>query len=48
VIPKFDQQCHYKIAHGYHWVNAGACQPLTSRGNLAPLPRENGFSPESG
>jgi hypothetical protein len=33
VILKFDQRCHYKIAHGYHWVNAGAFQPLTSRSN---------------
>jgi hypothetical protein len=45
VILKFDQRRHYKIAHGYHWVNAGAYQPLTSRFWLSVvlhLPRRNG------
>ena len=49
MILKFDQRCHYKIAHGYHWVNAGAfptniAQQCRSQGPA----RANGFSPETG
>jgi signal transduction histidine kinase len=31
VILKFDSRLHYKIAHGYHRVNAGPFQSLTDR-----------------
>jgi hypothetical protein len=42
VILKFDQRRHYKIAHGYHSVNAGACQSLTSRSRRKPAERDCG------